>query len=238
MLAIARSRATAALRAARGARAIEREGGAATATATARARSSDGADADADADGDDVDDDDDDARRRARARGGRRGRDGVEAGERGERDARGRATGAVESRSVVLPGTELRAERFSGADGENGAGATHGGGEDGEESDAREGGGGDAARTRGVRRREVFDAVRERYGEDLPEATVRGEREGAAEDRARDQNGAADGDLAVHVSSSAVSTQPRDVTRRDATYAVASCSVTHATRSHRARREL
>ena len=50
MLAIARARATAALRAARGARAIEREGGAATATATARARSSDAADADADAD--------------------------------------------------------------------------------------------------------------------------------------------------------------------------------------------
>jgi small subunit ribosomal protein S18 len=54
MLAIARSRATAALRASRVARAIEREGGAATATATAtkataRARSSDGADADADA---------------------------------------------------------------------------------------------------------------------------------------------------------------------------------------------
>ena len=54
MLAIARARATAALRASRVARAIEREGGAATATATAtkataRARSSDGADADADA---------------------------------------------------------------------------------------------------------------------------------------------------------------------------------------------
>ena len=54
MLAIARSRATAARRASRVARAIAREGGAATATATAtkataRARSSDGADADADA---------------------------------------------------------------------------------------------------------------------------------------------------------------------------------------------
>ena len=54
MLAIARSRATAALRASRVARAIAREGGAATATArartaAARARARDGADADADA---------------------------------------------------------------------------------------------------------------------------------------------------------------------------------------------